>query len=1233
MNYKKIILISLMVLILSVTAVSAADLDDDYAIESSDAVDSSVIGNSFEETLEIQDSENLGASTGTFNDLQALVDNAPKGSVLELNMDYTGSKNSRIQLNKDLTIDGKGHTIDCLDKSGCSAFYSTSGIITLKNLRIINGHNGDTNNGGAIYITNRAKYTIENCTFENNWADDCGGAIYNGAPYKLTVSNCIFKSNEADDSCGGAIYSLGSFLIKDSKFLSNYAPNYGGAVYADVPSDIINCIFESNKVGEDHGGAVYAKANIKISKSTFKNNFAGYSGGALSAFKDVEIDGCLFESNKVDGVILMDACGGAIECDGTLYINNSTFKDNHADDRGGAIDCKDIYINHNQDSNQPINTFFINNKADDIDGGAINARGKVVMKNAEFTSNKAYVDGGAILADDDVTMSNCLFDSNKADGAVSQCYGGAVRSKGDVNIESSTFKNNYAHDYGGAIYADAVNINVNQAYPQDYTSFFKGNKASDNKGGAIYAEDDVKAVNTVFSENSADVDGGAIYSDDSVYVTNCYFDNNKADGAKVSQCYGGAIRAEGDVHVESSRFQSNYAHDYGGAIYADAVYINVNQDRNQGFTSYFSGNKAGDNKGGAIYTDDGVFKAVNTVFFGNKALVDGGAVYADDDINVTNCLFEENKAQGAKILECYGGAFRTQDNAVVDNCTFRNNYAGDDGGAIYVDDNLWLYNSCVFEGNIAGDNGGAIYTAMLSSDVIRSRFIGNKAKSEDGGAVYIDGTDDTIKFTGCLFVDNTCGDEGGAIYADDMSSKVYLKYNIFVGNDAKDTGDSVYCCGNYGEIINNYWGGKNPSKNNGQLIEWMPLFLKNKHHSDKDPLTLGLMMTGSAVVGETVSATQCFYTSDGNSLPARMLTDAVVFDAPNLDIINRRSNLIYQTIDFAARNVGSYKVTATLYGQSVSKTLQVSDVKITVPDIVAYRGGYQTLNIHLDGDLISNKRVEVSFDSRYYGTFTDKNGDASVLMDMLYIDPGRYDIIVNVYGINVTSAITIQSTIYGEDLYTVYGNESEFEVRFLDNQGQNLTTGRLISYQIDGQRMKHTFMQNDEGIMAFDISSLTPGEHSITVINQLTKENKTFDIIVLQQPDNLLGENTNQQNETVPDDDTESDDHEFPLAPGDDDVSDRVDQSPVDPAGDVSANNKPARLNTLYGSYSVGDSGSVDESVKSNSGDSGNQSNSTAPVKSIAKQSNGSSGFNYLWILLLIVVVAVAGVLIKKYKN
>ncbi|AMD17707.1 hypothetical protein TL18_06540 [Methanobrevibacter sp. YE315] len=120
---------SLMLFILSITVVSAADLNDTD-------VDGQLIvneGNYLEinENLSSQNHDNnelwgSDPGPGTFDDLQREINAAPKGFTLDLYRDYNGHYGSRIQLNKDLTIDGHGHKLNGLNEGGCSAFYSSS---------------------------------------------------------------------------------------------------------------------------------------------------------------------------------------------------------------------------------------------------------------------------------------------------------------------------------------------------------------------------------------------------------------------------------------------------------------------------------------------------------------------------------------------------------------------------------------------------------------------------------------------------------------------------------------------------------------------------------------------------------------------------------------------------------------------------------------------------------------------------------------------------------------------------------------------------------------------------------------------------------------------------------------------------------------------------------------------------------------------------------------------------
>ena len=476
-----------------------------------------------------------GNGTGTFHDLQVEINNAPKGSVLNLTRDYKGAYGSSIEFNKDLTINGQGHTLDCLGERSCSAFYSNSGKITLKNLIIINGRDYFNDYGGAISIKDSAQYTIINCTFNNNWAKGFGGAIYNKANKPLTIINCTFNNN--------------------------WAEGFGGAIYNEVNKlpTIINCIFNNNTA--NRGGAICTKSNVKV--------------------------------------------------------DNSTFLNSHARDIGGAIYAED----------------------------------SVNIEDSIFSGNTAYIDGGAIYTGKSVSVTNTIFKNNRAEGVMgTRCYGGAIRSKGDVIVNNIAFNDNYA-DYGGA----------------------------------IYAEDSVKSVDSIFSGNSAYVDGGAIYAGGNINLKNSTFDNNKAEGASVYQCYSGAIRSKGDVKIDNCSFLNNHAYDYGGAIYADSItWINS--------PSYFIGNYVNNKKGGAIYT--------------NKF-----------STNVKYGVFINNTAKGK-----------------------------DDGGAIYINNkNEITFSQCVFVNNRCGDEGGAIYLDSSSSklSLVNNIFISNSAKA--GQTVYNCGEYGTIK--------------------------------------------------------------------------------------------------------------------------------------------------------------------------------------------------------------------------------------------------------------------------------------------------------------------------------------------------------------------------------------------------------------------------------------------------------------------------------------------------------
>lgn len=431
MTLKKILFISLIFMSLSLTAVSATNLKDINAtdsiepiqpvepikiIENSKAIDhdTNLEHISKNKTDELLDTKNTPTSPGTFDELQKEIDKAEKGSILILTRDYNGHKDSCIKLNKDLTIDGQGHAINCMGAYGCSGFYSNTGNIVMKNIRIINGHyDKASSGGGALDINGLAQYNLENCIFENNWAHENGGAIYYDGK-NLTVTNCIFKGNKVAYGKGGAIYSpTKNVVIDNCTFTNNEAKIKGGAIYTEGTVTVngnhadreYNSFFNNNKANDQSAGAIYARY-INLKNAEFKDNIAHYYGGAIYSFYETNATNCLFVSNKAENsdggaIYILDpeknsyfkGCifksnnagedGGAV-CgyNGDVYIDNCTFENNHAGYKGGAVDAHAIYINTNQSENESYTTYFTGNTVansggNENNGGAVYATSDV----------------------------------------------------------------------------------------------------------------------------------------------------------------------------------------------------------------------------------------------------------------------------------------------------------------------------------------------------------------------------------------------------------------------------------------------------------------------------------------------------------------------------------------------------------------------------------------------------------------------------------------------------------------------------------------------------------------------------------------------------------------------------------------------------------------------------------------------------------------------------------------
>ena len=414
---KKNLLFILVVIcvLFSISSVFASDIND--TVVAGDERD--VLSESELNDLKASNDENqlLGdvQDDGTFTALQSMINNAEKGSTIDLTRDYQYGDDFKLTtgifINKDITINGNGHIIDGMGKS-----------------RIFNINYGD---GLSFH-----KVTLNNIKFKNGKANIYGGAILNFAD--LTINNCYFTGNNAG-TAGGAVNSLGVLTLKNSVFEKNSAGGDAGAVFSltfkkapefyrnyfaghDASEDtnllltiamallehgkdtISNCVFTGNIANGNGGGAVYAYSHIEINSCTFNSNLAGEKGAAVFGCKDLYIKNSKFNKNKVS------MYGGAVyfKCheqtghyengkwvSSVKYYNNliesSTFADNVAGERGGAI-----YGFRTSDSDtvhcaKAVKCTFSDNKAPkgkDIYGGTLK---NPVYKNTKITLKKVTV--------------------------------------------------------------------------------------------------------------------------------------------------------------------------------------------------------------------------------------------------------------------------------------------------------------------------------------------------------------------------------------------------------------------------------------------------------------------------------------------------------------------------------------------------------------------------------------------------------------------------------------------------------------------------------------------------------------------------------------------------------------------------------------------------------------------------------------------------------------------------
>ena len=729
----------------------------------------------------VGDGGNLNLNIRTFTDLQNAIGLVTGTITLNQNVAMTAKEaadfTNGITINKDITIDGKGHTIDA--KTLGRIFNIGEGFtVTLTNATLINGK---ADNGGAIY--NDGSLTLSDVKLSDNAADSYGGAVFNNG--ELVVSDSVFDSNDivnrgsaSVDYGGAAIYNWkeGTLKVTNSNFTNNIKNYKNGDNLVGAITTIGNAtVSGSNFVNNSGrwGGAISAtgaelrknSSTLTVSNTIFKDNSALYAGAVYIWGSNYNIADCVFDNNTAFGKGNMtpnNNNGGALVVSQvskfnepiTGTISGSKFTNNKAQYGGAAYFNKGFVT--------ITDSVFENNIAT-AEGGAVDfshasVKDLVVsINNSSFVGNKAPV-AGAIFTNVDSKITNSNFTKNTAS------KGGAVLNENGakLTVDNSTFKDNAADSYGGAVLNNGELIVTNSVFDAN-DILNRGSAGVDHGGAAIYNWENAKLdisksnfTNNIKNYVNGDRLVGAVTTIGNATIRDSYFVNN-------SGRWGGALAATGGVSgsaintisVDGTKFVNNTAL-YGGAMFVWASNYTISNSVFDNNSAFGKGDMSpNNNNGGAlIVTQDNIpvsGKIVNSNFTNNKAQYGGAAWINEGTVDIDGSNFINNTAttaagaigfdpQYAKII------------ATVDSSKFVNNTAGSRAGAIYNLGDLTVSDS-EFDNNKA-QFGDIIYNNKIYNKEGILSINGNKYSNytENKAPIINIGDINTISSTGGIIV-------------------------------------------------------------------------------------------------------------------------------------------------------------------------------------------------------------------------------------------------------------------------------------------------------------------------------------------------------------------------------------------------------------------------------------------------------------------------------------------------
>jgi len=401
-------------------------------------------------------------------------------------------------------------------------------------------NNGDspTTGGGGVGVFDGSSAVFDDCLWTGNRAANGGAALRIGGDsqvwiYRSRVLNnrSNFPGHRPTATAGGIDVNNATLWVANTRFEGNESGFAGGAIYTigewqspwqQARSVIVvaNCTFEGNKAKPDpgvsspsptEGGAIHVEdqAHLLVVNSRFLYNDADLGGG-LSLYRGVAtVEDSVFIGNRAVDIGSSTGFGGAIKVtsndgpeDGTTNYPSSelTVRDSYFQGRSGAVTTVGQAAGGIFVSGDVRRTYGLSGSP--IIGTPATNRAPLIIRRTIFAdcdvepgdAQSKGIGGGMSLSHVDGDMSDSLIMGSDALGDSSNAGAMRVIHESDFTANDTTFAQNSANRFGGAIYAAGTDFTLDgcQLFENEISPGVS-EAESESYGAAIFAAPIVNA--------------------------------------------------------------------------------------------------------------------------------------------------------------------------------------------------------------------------------------------------------------------------------------------------------------------------------------------------------------------------------------------------------------------------------------------------------------------------------------------------------------------------------------------------------------------------------------------------------------------------------------------------------------------------------------------------------------------------------------------------------------------